>query len=169
MPFLQFTTYGSWSQGIADSFGNSRDMARPVWWYNATSSDYGFSLITYFLLFSITLSVSSETSCVTFLGCDKVLSQENPAGYNANEQKHNPESVVAKDRHFLDRCKTRPLETDSLYPQKNYMIDTLLFIPLLNPISHWKLSKNICIFAKYWHLFGIDIGKINICGVILET
>jgi len=111
-------------------------MARPVWWYNATSSDYGFSLITYFLLFSITLSVSSETSCVTFLGCDKVLSQENPAGYNANEQKHNPESVVAKDRHFLDRCKTRPLETDSLYPQKNYMIDTLLFIPLLNPISH---------------------------------
>ena len=43
MQFLQITTYGSCSQGIADSFGNSRDMAWSVWSYNATSSGYIFS------------------------------------------------------------------------------------------------------------------------------
>ena len=45
---------------------------------------------------------------------DRVLSEDDPAGYNANDQQHNPESVVAKDRNFLDRCKTRPLEADTL-------------------------------------------------------
>jgi len=32
-----------------------------------------------------------------------------------------------------------------------------------------KFSINICIFTKNRHLFGLDIGKINICGDILVT
>jgi hypothetical protein len=34
----------------------------------------------YILLFPVALSVCSETSWITFLGCDKVLTEENPAG-----------------------------------------------------------------------------------------
>jgi len=40
---------------------------------------------------------------------------------------------------------------------------------ILNPITHRKLSKNICIFAKNRHLFGLDIGKISICGDKMVT
>jgi len=49
------------------------------------------------------------------------------------------------------------------------MIDTFHFIRLLNLILVKIFQKNICIFAKNRYLFGRDIGKINICGVILET
>ena len=49
------------------------------------------------------------------------------------------------------------------------MIATFLRHRLLNPISHSKLSKNICIFAKNWYLFGLDIGKINICDEKMES
>ncbi len=49
-------------------------------------------------------------------GCDRILSKENPAGYNANNQQHDPESVVTIDWHFFDRRKARPLETYSIYP-----------------------------------------------------
>ncbi len=37
---------------------------------------------------------------------DNVLSEGNPAGDNTNEQQHNPESVVAKDRHFFASGKS---------------------------------------------------------------
>jgi len=42
-------------------------------------------------------------------------------------------------------AQVRPV-TD--YPQKSYMIDTFLYHRILNPISHLKISRNICIFTK---------------------
>jgi hypothetical protein len=49
------------------------------------------------------------------------------------------------------------------------MIDTFLFIHILNPITHGKLSINIRIFAINRHIFGFDMGKINICSVKMAT
>jgi hypothetical protein len=39
------------------------------------------------------------------------------------------------------------LETANLYPQKNQMIDTFLFLRILNPISHLKFQE-ISVFSQ---------------------
>ncbi len=48
------------------------------------------------------------------------------------------------------------LETVDLYPQKNYMIDTFIFIRLLNPISHRKFSR-IFVFSQKIEIYSDSI------------
>ena len=43
------------------------------------------------------------------------------------------------------------------------------FVHLINPISHLKFLWNIRISVKNWDLFGLDIGKINNCGIKMAT
>lgn len=52
------------------------------------------------------------------------------------------------------------------WPQKNYIVDIIFSRRLLNSTSHYGFSKHICIFTKNWHLFDLDIGKVDFCGVM---
>ncbi len=54
------------------------------------------------------------------------------------------------------------------YSKQNDLIYTY-FVTIYLIRRSKKFLRNIYIFAKKWHYFGLDTGKIDICGIILVS